>query len=197
MLYFRTQPDAVFIAFVKHALHWDLQRIRHISSSNDEDAWEVEYPLLGAVFTPYSAVITLEELLLANEASTVYRLTDFHWLLLHESLKSFCQWHNDQIQDGNMPFIMVEGYRFGLVDFETMMDRFFWDQEFMDVLYANVAEPNVAEPDVCFCGENSEEYPHDLSYGLRPHPHKLQMTMVEETAWHIPEPRECGQWRLP
>ncbi len=37
----------------------------------------------------------------------------------------------------------------------------------------------------------------DLSYGLRPHPDKLTLTPVEETAWRSPEPEECGQWRLP
>lgn len=192
MLYFRTQPDSVFIAFVRHALRWELQKIRRISSAQDGDRWEVEYPVLGAIFTPYSAFITLEELLRANEASTVYRLTDYHWLLVYESLKNYCMWHNDRIHDEAMPFTMVEGYRFGLVDFDSMTDRYFWDQEFMEVLYANVAEP-----DVCFCAGDAEDSEPDLSYGLRPHPHKLQLTLVEETAWHIPEPQESGQWRLP
>ncbi len=192
MLYFRTQPDSVFIAFVKHALHWELQGIRRISSANDVDAWLVGYPMLGTMFTPYSAVITLEELLVANENSTVYRLTDYHWFLLYECLKNYCVWHNDQVHDGSVPFTMVGGYRFGLVDFETMTDRYFWDQEFMELLYANVAEP-----DDCLCEGNIDPSALDLSYGLRPHPHKLQLTLVEETAWRIPEPQECGQWRLP
>jgi hypothetical protein len=192
MLYFRTQPDSVFIAFVKHALHWELQRIRRISSAKDEDVWEMEYPLLSEVFTPYSAFITLEELLVVNETSTVYRLTDYHWLLVYESLKNYCLWHNDHVHKGSMPFIIVGGYRFGPVDFDSMTDRYFWDQEFMEVLYANVAEP-----DVCVCEGNIEEPEFDFSFGLRPHPHKLQMALVEETAWHIPEPQECGQWRLP
>jgi hypothetical protein len=192
MLYFRTQPDSVFIAFVKHALHWELQGVRRISSANDDDAWLVGYPVLGTMFTPYSALITLEELLVANEASTVYRLTDYHWLLVYECLKNYCVWHNDQVNDGSVPFIMLGGYRFGLVDFETMTDRYFWDHEFMELLYANAADP-----DDCSCGGNTDTSDLDLSYGLRPHPHRLQLTLVEETAWFIPEPQECGQWRLP
>ena len=192
MLYFRTQPDSVFIAFVKHALHWELHGIRHISSANDGDAWLVGYPFLGAMFTPYSAVITLEELLVANETSTVYRLTDYHWLLVYECLKNYCVWHNDQVHDGTVPFTMLGGYRFGLVDFEAMTDRYFWDQEFMELLYANGAES-----DACLCEGNMDPSDLDLSYGLRPHPHKLRLTLVEETAWRIPEPQECGQWRLP
>ena len=120
MLYFRTQPDAVFIAFVKDALQWELERVRRISSANDSDAWVVEYPLLGTMFTPYSAVITLEELLVANETATVYRLTDYHWLLVYECLKNYCVWHNDQINEDTIPFTMLGGYRFGPVDFETI-----------------------------------------------------------------------------
>ncbi|MEJ2230617.1 MAG: hypothetical protein P8X46_05490 [Nitrospirales bacterium] len=192
MLYFRTQPDSVFIAFVKHALHWELQGIRRISSANDGDAWLVGYPVLGTMFTPYSALITLEELLVANETSTVYRLTDYHWLLVYECLKNYCVWHNDQVTDGSMPFIVLGGYRFGMMDFETMTDRYFWDHEFLELLCANAAEP-----DVCSCGESTDTSDLDLSYGLRPHPQKLRLTPVEETAWRIPKPQECGQWRLP
>jgi len=192
MLYFRTQPDSVFIAFVKHALRWELQGVRRISSANDDDAWLVGYPVLGMMFTPYSAVITLEELLVANETSTVYRLTDYHWLLVYECLKNYCVWHNDQVHDGSVSFTMLEGYRFGPVDFESMTDRYFWDQDFMELLYANAAEP-----DDCSCGGITDLSDLDLSYGLRPHPHKLRLNLVEETAWRIPEPQECGQWRLP
>jgi hypothetical protein len=192
MLYFRTQPDAVFIAFVKDALQWELEGIRRISSANDSDAWVVEYPVLGTRFTPYSAVITLEELLVANETETVYRPTDYHWLLVYECLKNYCVWHNDQVNDGSVPFTMLGGYRFGLVDFETMTDRYFWDQEFMELL-----DTSATDADECSCWGSPGTPDLDLSYGLRPHPHKLQLTLVEETAWRIPEPQECGQWRLP
>lgn len=192
MLYFRTQPDAVFIAFVKEALLWELQGVRRISSTNDSDAWTVGYPMVGMMFTPYSALITLEELLVANETATVYRPTDYHWLLLYECLRNYCVWHNDQVQDGPESFTLLGGYRFGPVNFDTMTDRYFWDQEFMDLLYANAAEP-----DDCVCEGPVGGTEADLSYGLRPHPYKLRMTPVEETAWRVPEPQECGQWRLP
>ena len=192
MLYFRTQPDPVFIAFVKEALLWELQGVRRISSTNDCDGWAVGYPMVGMMFTPYSALVTLEELLVANETSTVYRPTDYHWLLLYECLKNFCVWHNDQVTEGSESYTMVGGYRFGLVNFDTMNDRYFWDHEFMELLYANAAEP-----DDCACEESPGKSELDFSYGLRPHPHKLRMTPVEETAWRIPEPQECGQWRLP
>lgn len=192
MLYLRTQPDSVFIEFVKHALYWELQGIRRISSANDGDAWTVGYPVLGMMFTPYSALITLEEMLRANETSLVYRLTDYHWLLLYECLKNYCVWHNDQIIEGSVSFTMLGEYRFGLVDFETMTERYFWDYDFMELLNANAAEP-----ESCSCGANSDSSDLDFSYGLRPHPRKLQLALVEETVWRIPEPRECGQWRLP
>ena len=192
MLYFRTQPDAVFIPFVRQALDCGLQAVRRLASKNDGDAWLVEYPVVGTLFTPYSALITLEELLGAHEASTVYRLTDYHWLLVYECLKNYCLWHNDQIHDGSVSFTMLGEYRFGVVDFETMTDRYFWDLEFMELLYAEEGGS-----DCCSCRENAGMPDSDLSYGLRPHPAKLKLTPVEETAWRIPEPHECGQWRLP
>ncbi|MEO6202084.1 MAG: hypothetical protein ABIU05_07720 [Nitrospirales bacterium] len=192
MLYFRTQPDAVFIPFVRQALDCDLQAVRRVASHNDAEAWLVEYPAVGTLFTPYSALITLEELLVAHEASMVYRLTDYHWLLVYECLKNYCLWHNDQIYDGLVSFTMLAGYRFGLVDFATMINRYFWDHEFMELLCVDADESGC-----CQCGECPDRSDSDLSYGLRPHPDKLKLTPVEETAWRIPEPEECGQWRLP
>ncbi|MGP0592604.1 hypothetical protein ACTRXD_08715 [Nitrospira sp. T9] len=192
MLYFRTQPDAVFIPFVRQALDYELQSVRRVASHNDTDAWLVEYPAVGILFTPYSALITLEELLVAHEASMVYRLTDYHWLLLYGSLKNYCLWHNDQVHDESVSFTVLGGYRFGPVDFETMTDWYFWDHEFMELLYADADES-----DCCLCGDHTDRSDIDLSYGLRPHPDKLKLIPVEEPAWRIPEPEECGQWRLP
>jgi hypothetical protein len=192
MLYFRTQPDAVFMPFVKQALDRELQDVRRIASRNDSDAWLVEYPAVGRLFTPYSALITLEALLVAHEASMVYRLTDYHWLLLYECLKNYCLWHNDQVEDRSVAFTILGGYRFGVVDFGTMTDRFFWDLECMELLYADADES-----ECCPCGEQTDPSEMDLSYGLRPHPDKLKLTLVEEAAWRIPEPEEFGQWRLP
>ncbi|HNP29035.1 MAG TPA: hypothetical protein PKK23_08315 [Nitrospirales bacterium] len=192
MLYFRTKPDAVFIPFMKQALHCELQAVRRLASHKDADAWLVEYPVVGRLFTSYSALITLEALLIAHEASTVYRLTDYHWLLVYECLKNYSLWHNDQVHDGSEAFIMLEGYRFGLVDFETMTDRYLWDHEFMELLYADTDGS-----ECCPCEGKADNFDIDLSYGLRPHPDKLKLTPVEETAWRIPEPQECGQWRLP
>ncbi|GJL67728.1 MAG: hypothetical protein NPIRA06_03630 [Nitrospirales bacterium] len=192
MLYFRTQPDVVFISFVRQALDRELQAVRRVASHNDAEAWLVEYPAVGTVFTPYSALITLEELLVAHEATMIYRLTDYHWLLVYECLKGYCLWHNDQIYDGLVSFTMLGGYRFGLVDFETMTNRYFWDHDFIELLYADTDES-----DCCSCGEHTDSSDVDLSYGLRPHPEKLKLTPVEEIAWCIPEPEECGQWRLP
>ena len=192
MLYFRTQPDAALIPFVRQALDGELHAVQRVASRNDVEAWLVEYPAVGVLFTPYSALVTLEKLLVAHEASMIYRLTDYHWLLLYECLKNYCLWHNDQINDGLVSYTMLGGYRFGLVDFETMTDRYFWDQEFMELLYADAGEA-----DCCPCREHTDWSDVDLSYGLRPHPDKLKLISVEETAWRIPEPEECGQWRLP
>ena len=192
MIYFRTKPDSVFLLFVDCALHKELKEIQRISSTNDTETWQLGYAELGMVFSPYSAVITLEDLIKANRASQVYKLTDYHWLLLYDSLKNYCVWHNETLAETAILFRVLEGIRFGPIDWESMMDRYFWDQEFFGLLYHSRTGSSILE--VCECSSESE---FDLTYGLSPHPFRLKLEVVQEKAWHIPEPQECGQWRLP
>jgi hypothetical protein len=192
MLYFRTQPDPVFMVLLDQALRWELDTIRKISASDDLDAWLIEYPALERWFSPYSAVVTLEELVLANGQTTIYRPTEYHWLVLFEGLRNFCLWHNDRLLESRHAYRVMSGYRFGRLEFETIFDRYFWDQSFL-------AFPDLGLDHECasvydeFMGEGG----CDLASGLRPHPSKLRFTVVQDVAWHVPEPQESGQWRLP
>ncbi len=192
MLYFRTKPDSVFLIFVDHALRRTLKDIQRVSSQHDMESWELGFAELERVFTPYSAVITLEDLIKANSASQVYMLTDYHWLLLYDSLKNYCIWHNDTLEESSILFRLLGGVRFGPIDWEVMMERYFWDLDFLRLLYGSLTESLPS------CNsEYSEISGLDLSHGLSPHPSLLRLELVEDQAWRIPEPLECGQWRLP
>ena len=174
------------MVLVDRSLRWELEIIRGISSANDLKTWFVEYPNLERFYTPYSAVVTLEELVMVHSQAAVYRPTDFHWLVLYECLKNYCLWHNDRLSQSGEPFLLIGGYRFGSLDFESIMERYFWDQDFM----ADLGETGSV-------GCPLQEETINLSMGLSPHPSKLRFTLVQDVAWHVPEPQECGQWRLP
>jgi hypothetical protein len=191
MLYFRTKPDPVFMVLVDQALRWELGLFRRISAENDLEAWFVEYPSLERIFTPYSAMVTVEDLLRAHAQSTVYRPTDFHWLAIYECLKNYCFWHNDRLSESEEPFLWIQSYRFGYLEFDSILERYFWDQDFLCLPPSDEEEPHVT------CWPAELEPVEDLSMGLRPHPAHLRFTVVQEMAWHVPEPQECGQWRLP
>ena len=192
MLYFRTKPDPVWIVFVDQALRWVLDEIRKISASNDSHAWLIGYPDLGRIFTPYSALITLEALVVANGATMVYRLNDYHCLLVYECFKNYGLWHNDELEAQSIPYTVIGGYRFGSIEVETITERFFWDDDFITLLCGDTGD--VEEPHWCSRVKPSNP---DLAYGLCPHPDQLKLTVVEEVAWWVPDPQECGQWRLP
>ncbi len=192
MLYFRTKPDSVFFTFLDCALQNELKDIQRISSSDDKETWQIGYPELERLFTPYSVVITLETLIKAHHAPQVYQVTDYHWLLLYNCLKNYCVFHNDMLAETSACFRELGGVRFGVMDLEAMTDRYFWDQEFWELLYVSPSEPGVTYG--CECAETEFL---DFSYGLRPHPSSLKLSLVQDKAWYIPDPQECGQWRLP
>ncbi|HQU27519.1 MAG TPA: hypothetical protein PKZ24_00120 [Nitrospirales bacterium] len=191
MLYFRTKPDPVFLVLVEEALRWELAGFRRISAANDLESWFVEYPVLERVFTPYSAMVALEDLLRAHAQDTVYRPTDFHWLAIYECLKNYCLWHNDRLSDSKEPFLRLQAYRFGYLDFEAIVERYFWDEDFLIL-----PQPD-RDSQRCGCASTDPDWVEDLSMGLRPHPSCLRFSVVHEMAWHVPQPQECGQWRLP
>jgi len=191
MLYFRTKPDPVFMVLIDQALQRELEFFRRISSENDLEIWFVEYPNLERIFTPYSAMVTLEDLLRAHAHATVYRPTDFHWLVIYECLKNYCLWHNDRLSESEEPFLWVQAYRFGYLELESILERYFWDQDFLTLPPSDLDEPT------CGCSPTNPEAKGDLSRGLRPHPSHLRFTVVKEVAWYVPQPLECGQWRLP
>ncbi len=191
MLYFRTKPDPVFMVLVDQAFQWELGQFRRISAGNDLETWFVEYPSLERIFTPYSAMVTLEDLLRAHTQAAVYRPTDFHWLAIYECLKNYCLWHNDRLSESEEPFLWIQAYRFGYLEFDSIVERYFWDQDFLSLPQSDEEEP------ICACSATDSETVEDLSMGLRPHPSHLRFTVVQEMAWYVPEPQECGQWRLP
>ena len=89
MLYFARKPDLVFTAILHTALESEGESIKSFVN-NDLDLWEACYPESSRYFTATSSFDVLTQLFCASRDPIVYRLTDYHWLLLYEVLQNFC-----------------------------------------------------------------------------------------------------------
>ena len=182
MLYFRTKPDPVFSAIFYRALEFELHEIGRISSEKDFDAWEAGYGNICERFTPYSALVSIEELLVASRKDQVYQLGDYHWLLIYECLKNFCAIHEDLAMHEEDGSVTIEEFRLHQIDFQGIVDLYFWDTDFL------VLPDQDSMPEVCGTLPNVDSLCQaSLTTGLQPHPRYLRLVSVNEPTWRLPQ----------
>ena len=191
MLYFQVRPDRVFLAI----LHEALQRTREeldfapAYAPTPEDHEEMDehyralYPELTRFFERRELLEVLDHLLEASQQPTIYEITDYHWLVVHQCLESFCGLHNDAAlgSDGQVgPYIIDQ------IDSEAIVSRFFWDTDFYMgsvLLQAEERAPGRVQ---------ATRQAWKIAAGLRPDPEDLQIVPVprgEEEIWP-PDPDE-------
>ncbi len=134
MLYFANKPDSVFLAILHEALE-DLQRILTDPDTDPQQAeeiWKADYPYASECFSLALAVYTIDRLLAASkDPVTVYRITDYHWLLIYDCLHTYCEIHNDYAGESPERVFSVGPYEIGEIDFDAIVDHYFWDTDFL------------------------------------------------------------------
>ncbi len=177
MLRFATKTDGVFTAI----LHDSLEDMRDTLADLDTDAddfWTAQYPNATLCFTVGSAVFTLDQLLTASRDLQAYRLTDYHWLLIYDCLRVYCDIHNDNAKEAPQGALPVGPYRIGPIDFDALVDLYFWDTDFL-VDHATLAGLG---PE----GRESMDISNEvfgIAHGLPPHPQELKIIPWGEPGW--------------
>jgi len=185
MLYFQTKPDPVFSAVLHHSLEMEVHEIARISKEKDFDTWSAGYAQMSQVFTPYTALVTLEQLFAASQEPIVYRLTDPHWLLVYECLKNYCAVHNDLLRDERGKGLAVGRYHLREIDFDHIAELYFWDSDFLFLPQREEMSKESSE----WQGPDINE-PIDLTTDICPLPTQLTLTPVKEPAWRVPDEYE-------
>ena len=192
MLRWNETPDEVFQAIVHACLELTRDMIeaydREGEPTDGERAargpdYRDEFPRLGRYFSGRQAVALLKALLHASQDDgTLYQLTDYHWLLLYESLRVYSEVENDGARLSGTP-IRCGRYRIGRLDFEEIVDYYFWDTDFLIPELAIMPEDARSQ-----MGVSPEAW--GLACGLAPHPDELKIEPVPAGD----EPRQPDAW---
>jgi hypothetical protein len=186
MLRFATKPDAVFTAI----LHDSLEDMRDTLAELDAEAgdfWTAQYPNAALCFTAGTAVTVLDQLLAASRDAQLYQLTDYHWLLLYDCLRVYSAVHNDNVEEGPSGALPVGSYQIGPIDFDALVDRYFWDTDFLlDRSTLAGLGPEGRES----LGISDEVF--GIAQGLPPHPEELKITPWEGPRWDEPDGQTQG-----
>ena len=180
MLHFQTRPDRVFLAILLEALQRTREELDCASPGEDPEAMDEYYralhPELARFFERRDLVEVLDRLLEAQRQATMYEISDYHWLVLHECLEVFCDLHNDGALDDNG---QVGPYIIDTIDFEAIVGRFFWDIDFQMgpvLLEAEERAPGRVQP---------TRQAWKIAAGLRPDSEDLQIAAISRSAEEI------------
>jgi hypothetical protein len=181
MLYFANKPGPVFTAILHEALqdlYWMLVDPAG-AEVEAEEYWQAQCPLASQCFPLPLAVSTVDRLRVASQDPvTVYRLTDYHWLLLYDCLDTFCQVHNDFAKDKRAKVFPVGPYEIGQIDFGDLVDRYFWDTDFL--VEASTVE-GLGPEGRQGLGLSPEAF--GIAQQLLPHDDELQLEALAEPEW--------------
>jgi hypothetical protein len=182
MLRFQACPDRVFTAILHDALELGgaLLRVRRTRPrpaelQQREAVYASLYPRTSTFFTRLEALDVMTALLAASRDAAVYQITDFHWLVLYECLEAFCGLHNDSVKGKRRTTRAVGLYRIGPIDFDFIVDHFFWDTDFLlgrDLLELS---PDQRQRQL---GVSDEAF--SIAAGLKPHPDELRIVLRAE-----------------
>jgi hypothetical protein len=176
MLRFAMQPDRVFRAILHDALEFTRDTLADLANE-DEDYWVAQYPNAARGLPAGAAVTLLDQLVAASRDAQLYQLTDYHWLLLYDCLRVYCDIHNDNVQEASQGVLPVGPYQVGPIDFDLVVDRYFWDTDFLlDSTSLAGLGPEGRES----LGVSDEVF--GIAHRLSPHPEELQII-----PWHGPE----------
>jgi len=174
VLRFAQRPDPIFSTI----LHEALEELQEILADMEEGFWPAQYPAASRCFSPGSARTTLDQLLTGSRAPEVYQLTDYHWLLLYDCLRVYCEIHNDYAQEAPAKALPVGPYQIGPIDFDAVVDRYFWDTDF---LLEGPTLTGLGPEGRKSMGVADEVF--GIAQGLPPHPDELKLTLWDGPGW--------------
>jgi hypothetical protein len=180
MLKFQTPPDKIFMAILTGSMEIMIDQIRELQAvhrKKEIGAGALESLMAHAtrVFVPETALKTLKNMLHCHAGPGLYRLNDYHYLLLYDTLEYFCDIHNDMVLTApnareKKKASRIAGVHIERIDFDDLIDIYFFDTDFLideDVVMNLGLERRKG------LGIHDETF--GISQGLTPHPEELKI----------------------
>lgn len=178
MLRFQNPPDKIFTAMLGKSIDIIIDQLREIINSRSEgdirgNGLENLMPAACRVFTPETALKILEKLLICHRSRDMYRLNNYHYLLLYDTLFHYCEIHNDMVRTAANGREKEEvsdlgGFHVERINFDDLIAMYFYDIDFLmdtdTMIKLGLEKRNML-------GIHTETF--GISQGLVPHPEEL------------------------
>jgi hypothetical protein len=179
MFKFKRPPDAVFQAILRESITHAIEVISDLLSYHNHDDALAEadftglFPEIARVYPPSLARSTLINLRRCLDRAEIYRLGEYHYLLLHDVLSFYADIHNSLVansrsKEEKKKASFVDPFCIEKIKLDDLIRLFFFD---VDFLYD--AESLMNLPDKFKRSLRPEVF--GLSMGLLPHPEELAL----------------------
>jgi len=139
MIAFQDEPDPIYLTIVDKALAHvrEVHMVRYKKEYRPtraerqelEESYRDLFPELAPLFTRAELVRLIDRLRRAHhDRRRRFELTDYHWLVLYSCLRLFCDLHNDNATGAEG---WIGPYEIERIDFDAIVDRFFFDTDFL------------------------------------------------------------------
>jgi hypothetical protein len=191
MIAFQEEPDPIFLAIVDEALvhvrevhlvHYKKEyRPTTAERQELEKSYRDLFPELAPFFTRVELVRLIDRLWRAHrDGRRRFELTDYHWLVLHSCLRLFCDLHNDNATGAED---RVGSYEIERIDFDAIVERFFFDTDFL--MGATLLAAEEAAPGQLLVTRQAWK----IAAGLRPEAEDLRLRPVERVRESEDDPK--------
>ena len=195
MIYFARKPDRMFSLILHEALEEASDNLREIIGPEDKVLWQMTYPFCSRCFSAKATAAVVNQLLAFSKEPDPYRITDYHYLLLFDCLRNYCDQFNMVAEEEPEGVLALGEYKIAEIDFEGIVEVFFWDTDF-------AYSPELIEG----IGENVRkamgmtEQVFGIAEGWEPHSEELLVERLDRADWDVSDPNELfrrGSTRYP
>jgi len=171
MLYFASKPDRMFNDIIRKSLELSIDELK----DPDMEDWDVLSCYLDQtvnIFERKELLEVYEKLLDAHLSLALYKVTDYHFLLLFDSILQAVEYHNDMWR--NERKCLFTGTAVHEIDMDSISDIFFWDTDFLiDSGDFDSMAPDVKQK-LCV---NKELF--GVVHGMKPHAEEISISVMD------------------
>ncbi len=192
MLKFQTHPDRVFTVILQESMSLMVDLLRDLEENLEQTGTSTDnqdnlLPNAGRVFNAETAFNVLKQILGYHRETGLYALNDYHYLLMYDTLKYFCEIHNDRVRTApdlreKEEASMIGGVPIERISFDDMIAMFFYDIDFL-LDAETVIKLGLDKRETL--GIHSEIF--GISQGLAPHPEELKLKPADNDKYEMSE----------
>jgi hypothetical protein len=189
MLLFQEKPDKIFTQILHEALDIAIDIVKFPDEDKDGEYYRLFFPNASKNFSRDMAFYVLEELKEYCADPNLWKMTDYHLVLLYDALKHYCDVAGDCAKDSGETMLSIGDYKVWEVNFDDMIACYFRDLDFLhgEELFLDVPEAKKK----CF-GYRGESF--GVAVGMKPHIKELALEFYEQGEF-IPENPRPSMYR--